>query len=29
VERTRRTQTFTNYRRFITGGRLVKDPGAR
>jgi hypothetical protein len=29
MQRTRRTQTFTNYRRFITGGRLVKDPGAR
>lgn len=27
--RMRMTQTFSNYRRFITGGRIVKDPGAR
>jgi hypothetical protein len=24
----RTTQTFTNYRRFMTSGRIVKDPGA-
>ena len=29
MERTRKTQTFSDYRRFITGGRLVKDPGGR
>lgn len=29
VPRTRKTQTFSGYRRFITGGRIVKDPGAR
>jgi hypothetical protein len=27
--RMRMTQTFSNYRRFMTGGRIVKDPGAR
>ncbi|HWF84109.1 MAG TPA: hypothetical protein VG222_04665 [Vicinamibacterales bacterium] len=27
--RTRMTQTFSNYKRFLTGGRIVKDPGAR
>jgi hypothetical protein len=27
--RTRMTQTFSNYKRFMTGGRIVKDPGAR
>jgi hypothetical protein len=27
--RMRMTQTFSDYKRFVTGGRLVKDPGAR
>jgi hypothetical protein len=27
--RMRMTQTFSNYKRFMTGGRIVKDPGAR
>ena len=27
--RTRMTQTFSNYKRFMTGSRIVKDPGAR
>lgn len=27
--RVRMTQTFSNYKRFMTGGRIVKDPGAR
>ncbi len=27
--RTRMTQTFSNYKRFMTAGRIVKDPGAR
>jgi hypothetical protein len=27
VPRTRKSQTFSDYRRFVTGGRLVKDPG--
>ena len=27
--RTRMTQTFSNYKRFMTGARIVKGPGAR
>lgn len=27
--RMRMTQSFSHYRRFITGGRIVKDPGVR